>query len=73
MQARILGDCAALVRPGGHLAYMTCSLIAAENTAQIAAFVAEHCEFRIISQSLMTPAEGGDGFFYAVMERIDAH
>ena len=44
-QAEILDTAAALVRPGGRLAYITCSLLPAENTGSIAAFRARHPDF----------------------------
>jgi len=37
-QASLLADAARLVRPGGRLAYMTCSVLAAENLAQVETF-----------------------------------
>lgn len=47
-QARILEEAAALVKPGGRLAYATCSLLAEENEAIVAAFRARHPEFEIV-------------------------
>jgi 16S rRNA (cytosine967-C5)-methyltransferase len=38
---------ARLVKPGGTLAYVTCSVLPEENTDQIAAFLASHGEFAI--------------------------
>ena len=37
-----------LVKPGGRLVYITCSVLPEENTAQIAAFMARHAEMSII-------------------------
>ncbi|MGB3272115.1 MAG: RsmB/NOP family class I SAM-dependent RNA methyltransferase [Xanthobacteraceae bacterium] len=51
-QALVLARAAALLRPGGRLAYITCSVLEAENAAQVAAFRARHPEF-----SPATPAE----------------
>lgn len=42
VQSRLLADGARLVRPGGRLAYVTCSMLAAENEDQIRSFLAEH-------------------------------
>jgi 16S rRNA (cytosine967-C5)-methyltransferase len=39
IQATILEDAARFVRPGGKLAYMTCSVLEAENAAQIEKFI----------------------------------
>ena len=48
-QASILASASRLVKPGGHLVYATCSLIADENEAIVAAFLAEHPEFKQVS------------------------
>jgi len=45
-QADILAAAARFVRPGGRLAYVTCSVFAEENGAQVEAFRAAHPEFR---------------------------
>lgn len=44
-QADVLVEAARYVRPGGRLAYMTCSLFRAENRAQIEKFLAENPQF----------------------------
>jgi 16S rRNA (cytosine967-C5)-methyltransferase len=62
LQARILDAAAALVRPGGRLAYMTCSLLADENEAQIDVFRSARPGWAILSQTRFTPLQGGDGF-----------
>jgi 16S rRNA (cytosine967-C5)-methyltransferase len=46
LQREILGSAARLVRPGGRLIYVTCSLLAEENEAQAALFLHENAEFR---------------------------
>jgi 16S rRNA (cytosine967-C5)-methyltransferase len=46
-QIAVLDRAAALVRPGGRIAYVTCSVLPAENGAQIAAFVARRPEFAV--------------------------
>jgi 16S rRNA (cytosine967-C5)-methyltransferase len=45
-QAAILRAAAKLVKPGGRLVYATCSLLAEENEEIVAAFLAEHPQFR---------------------------
>ncbi|MCV2881244.1 RsmB/NOP family class I SAM-dependent RNA methyltransferase [Actibacterium sp. XHP0104] len=67
-QARILDRAAALVAPGGHLAYATCSLLRAENADQIAAFQAR-AAFRLVETRRLTPLDGADGFFVAILMR----
>lgn len=68
-QAAILRRCAALTAPGGVLGYATCSLFKAENDAQITAFLAEHPGWRQLETLRLTPLDGGDGFFLAVLRR----
>lgn len=44
-QAQLLDDAARLVRPGGRVIYVTCSLLKAENEDQVDAFLARQPEF----------------------------
>jgi len=68
LQAAILAEAAARVAPGGRLAYMTCSLLDAENAAQAARFLGAHPGWRISAERRLTPADGGDGFYLAVFD-----
>lgn len=70
LQAQILRAAAARVAPGGRLLYMTCSLLDAENAAQVEAFVRE-TGWQVAEQRRFTPLDGGDGFFAAQLERRD--
>lgn len=77
LQAHLLDVAAELVRPGGHLVYAVCSLLADEGRNQAAAFAARRSAF--VSNAvamkggrsagpgrLLTPAsDGTDGFFIA--------
>jgi 16S rRNA (cytosine967-C5)-methyltransferase len=66
-QAAILDEAAGLVAPGGRLVYMTCSLLAAENEAQVAAFLARRPGWRQEVARIDTPLTASDGFFTAVL------
>ena len=68
-QSAILDRVAGLVMAGGHLAYMTCSLLRAESDAQADAFPARHPGFIPVMRRLWTPMQGGDGFFLALFRR----
>ncbi len=68
-QAQILRQVAGHLRPGGHLAYMTCSVLVSENADQVALFVNKNNEFSVVSQRFWTPLTGSDGFFLALMQR----
>ena len=86
LQARILASAARLVKPSGRLVYATCSLLEAENGAQVVRFLAAHPDFRqaplaqaapaladlnTVGQLSLTPARHGtDGFFVAVLARV---
>jgi 16S rRNA (cytosine967-C5)-methyltransferase len=54
-QAEVLDRAAVLVKPGGRIAYVTCSLLAEENGDQVRAFLARHPDFK-----LLPPAEIAD-------------
>lgn len=48
-QREVLEAAAPYVRPGGHLAYVTCSLLPQENQEQVQAFLSAHPEFELRS------------------------
>ena len=47
-QAEVLARAAPLVKPGGRIAYITCSVLPAENGDQVRAFLSRHPEFSIV-------------------------
>ncbi|WP_111430961.1 RsmB/NOP family class I SAM-dependent RNA methyltransferase [Rhodobacteraceae bacterium DSL-40] len=65
LQDRILDEAAGHVRPGGCLAYATCSFLRIENEARVAAFLARHPGWRLEEDCRLSPLEGGDGFYVA--------
>ncbi|WP_415639249.1 RsmB/NOP family class I SAM-dependent RNA methyltransferase, partial [Paracoccus nototheniae] len=69
-QAQILDQVAPLVGPGGHLAYMTCSVLTVENDAQIDGFLARNLGFQSVDRQLWTPLDEGDGFFLGLLRRV---
>ncbi|MFV0622537.1 RsmB/NOP family class I SAM-dependent RNA methyltransferase [Sphingomonas sp. ac-8] len=81
VQARLLDVAAALVRPGGSLTYVVCSLLDAEGADQIAGFRARHSDWAVLpivaaagrahgGGLRLTPAhDGTDGFFVARLVR----
>ncbi|MEO5597452.1 MAG: RsmB/NOP family class I SAM-dependent RNA methyltransferase [Novosphingobium sp.] len=82
LQERLLELAATLVRPGGRLVYVTCSLLDAEGAAQAVAFLSRHGGWRAEMPDLpagrrhgpglrLTPAhDGTDGFFVARLTRL---
>lgn len=69
IQSTILDEVAPLVRPGGHLAYATCSLLASENAGQTDAFLERSPGWTRVHQLRLTPLNGGDGFFLDLLQR----
>jgi len=47
-QARVLDLGAGLVKPGGRLVYVTCSVLPEENADQVAGFLARHADFALL-------------------------
>jgi 16S rRNA (cytosine967-C5)-methyltransferase len=63
-QDAVLDQAAAAVRRGGRLIYATCSLLTIENQQRVANFLATHADFHPGREPLvLTPVDGGDGFF----------
>lgn len=81
MQANVLEIGAGLVRPGGRLTYVVCSLLDAEGRGRIEAFLAAHPDWFVAMPPLpagrphgkgwrLTPlGDGTDGFFFATIVR----
>lgn len=67
IQKEILLSAQNYVRPGGYLAYATCSLFAEENENQINEFLSVSSIFKLISQKSWTPLQGCDGFHVSVL------
>jgi 16S rRNA (cytosine967-C5)-methyltransferase len=47
-QIEVLDRAAALVRPGGRLVYVTCSVLPQENSRQVSAFIARHHNWTLV-------------------------
>jgi 16S rRNA (cytosine967-C5)-methyltransferase len=81
IQARLLDIAAELVKPGGRLTFVTCSLLDAEGADQVDSFVARHPEWSADPVVLplgrargkgwrLSPFhDGTDGFFIARLSR----
>jgi 16S rRNA (cytosine967-C5)-methyltransferase len=70
LQAGIMDRAVAMLGSGGVLGYATCSMIEAENGAQVAALMARQPDLHLVAERRFTPLEGGDGFYCAVMRRV---
>lgn len=68
LQVRILEWAARLVRPGGRLVYVTCSVLGRENEDSAAAFAGRHAEFRALP--IVEAVSGGAGLTQAGQARL---
>ncbi len=71
IQYNILKTSAEYLKRGGRLVYSTCTLNKNENERIAERFVNEDKRFKLTEMKTVFPSENGDGFFYAVMEKID--
>jgi 16S rRNA (cytosine967-C5)-methyltransferase len=81
-QARLLDLGATLVRAGGTLVYIVCSLLPEEGEAQVAAFLRRNAAFKskafsnptggpVVNSLVLTPEDHGcDGFYIARLTRV---
>ena len=52
-QDRVLDAACRFVRPGGHLLYITCSVLAEENAARVLAFLDRRSEFELLDAAAL--------------------
>ena len=70
IQLGIISTSSCYVKPGGTLLYSTCTLNKKENEKVVAAFLDGNSNFRLDREKTVFPsADGGDGFYYAVIIR----
>lgn len=82
MQAHVLEVAAGLVKPGGRIGYITCSLLDSEGSDRVEAFLRAHPDWRAepVNCPLGAPRGQGwrltpfrddtDGFFFATLRRL---
>ncbi|RUO56728.1 16S rRNA (cytosine(967)-C(5))-methyltransferase RsmB [Pseudidiomarina homiensis] len=76
-QCELLDALWPMLRPGGRLVYATCSILPAENKQQIEAFMQRHADASALPTApdgatcwqRLPGEQGGDGFFYAIVEK----
>jgi 16S rRNA (cytosine967-C5)-methyltransferase len=81
LQSRLLRELWPTLRKGGRLLYATCSVLKAENEAQVDAFLGEHLDAVALQldarfgrsagagRQRLPGEDGMDGFFYALIEK----
>jgi 16S rRNA (cytosine967-C5)-methyltransferase len=71
IQLDVLTKASHLVRKNGVLSYATCSLLQVENEDQVNAFLAKSPGWVLRSQRMLTPLDGGDGFYIAILKKLN--
>ena len=72
IQFAILNSASQYVKIGGKLVFSTCTLLPQENEENVARFLAQNNSFKLKEQRTLYPdTDGTDGFFYAVLERVN--
>ena len=69
LQAEILDQAVVYLGENGRLVYMTCSLLAEENEAQIEGFLSRHPDFSLVQEVRFDPRAQSDGFYMAELSR----
>jgi 16S rRNA (cytosine967-C5)-methyltransferase len=80
-QMTILNTLWPLLKQGGQLLYVTCSVFAEENNQQIEQFMKQHLDVKIIplgklddpyvlQGNQLIPSPMHDGFYYAILQKI---
>src|SRR6266481_1444245 len=72
-QVTVLDRAAALVKPGGRIAYITCSVLPQENGEQIRSFVVRHPEFAVVppSQTVTVLWDKAEDFAAATLQSAE--
>jgi 16S rRNA (cytosine967-C5)-methyltransferase len=74
-QQRLLEALWKVVRRGGKLLYVTCSIFSEEDQGTIGGFLARHADARVLGgmpgrDGLLLPDDEHDGFYYALLQKI---
>ncbi len=65
-QAELLEEASGLVKPGGRLVYMTCSLLADENESQVESFLKAHPDWSLMPFEAVWRQAGGAGTLHSL-------
>jgi 16S rRNA (cytosine967-C5)-methyltransferase len=69
-QQQIIQDYSKILKKGGKMVYATCSILPSENNEQVAEFLKNNPDFKLIKDEKIMPSQGYDGFYMALIERL---
>ncbi|MFK5889343.1 MAG: methyltransferase domain-containing protein [Flavobacteriaceae bacterium] len=70
-QQEILENYSKIIKVNGQMVYATCSVLPSENKQQVAIFLKNNDNFRLLNEEHLCPHKTGfDGFYMALIERI---
>lgn len=70
IQYKILDTSSKYLKPGGRIIYSTCTLNKKENEKVVLRFLDNHSDFSLVEDNTtFITSDGGDGFYYALMEK----
>ncbi|HEY6023315.1 MAG TPA: RsmB/NOP family class I SAM-dependent RNA methyltransferase [Pseudolabrys sp.] len=69
-QVEILDRAVSLLKPGGRIAYVTCSVLDDENSVQVRAFIARHPGFAVLPPTGVIQALGERAFMFGKAARL---
>ncbi|MBN9004273.1 MAG: RsmB/NOP family class I SAM-dependent RNA methyltransferase [Rhizobiales bacterium] len=72
-QAEVLDRAAGFVKPGGRIAYITCSVLPSENSEQIRQFIARNSEFTVVPPGEVAAAlwDKAEDFLAATIQSLE--
>ena len=72
VQKNILEKYSQMIKPGGQLIYVTCSILPEENEKNIKSFLEQNKNFIFVEDKYIFPSEtGNDGFYMAKLKKIN--
>ena len=69
MQRDILQRYSSMLKPGGLMVYATCSILKRENEDQVAHFLEQNADFKLVEEKRLHPGPWNDGFYMALVQR----
>lgn len=69
IQQSILKNYTTMLKPNGHLLYVTCSIFPEENENQIKRFLKNFPQYQLLKEQYVYPSYGFDGFYMALLEK----